>query len=303
MFNLIRNEWMKILNRPGTYVMAGLLIAVVMALSFILSYDFEEERTWQELIVEDSEYIQEIEITGISQGEYVEGQLAINDYRLANDLPPNSDSIWTYLDNIFVLITMVGLFTIIIASGIVASESSWGTIKLLMIRPIPRWKILLSKFITVATFGLAMIGILVTISVILGFILFDTGGTLTHLSYENGVVVEGNMLAYLMKGYMFKSINVILLATMSFMISAVFRNSSMALGISLFLYFVGGTATGFIAMYYDWAKYSLFANTDLSRSYPLVEGMTMTFSVIMILIYFALFVTLAFTVFTKRDIA
>ncbi|MEW9503379.1 ABC transporter permease, partial [Jeotgalibacillus marinus] len=46
--------------------------------------------------------------------------------------------------------------------------------------------------------------------------------------------------------------------------------------------------------------------TDLSQyetGYLIVEGMTMPFSVMMILIYFALFVTLAFTVFSKRDIA
>ena len=94
---------------------------------------------------------------------------------------------------------------------------------------------------------------------------------------------------------------------MAFMISAAFRNSSLAIGTSLFLYFVGGTATSFLAANFDWAKYSLFANTNLSRyemgGMPFVEGMTMTFSVIMILIYFSLFVTLAFTVFTKRDIA
>ncbi|MEW9503436.1 ABC transporter permease, partial [Jeotgalibacillus marinus] len=280
MFNLIRNEWMKILHRPGTYVMAGLLALIVIGTAFLLSADFGQgsERTWQESLVTQNEYYQEmIETEG--DDPYWEEQLAINDYRLANDLPPNSTtSIWAFLENSsYSLPTVIGLFVIILASGIVASEFSWGTIKLLMIRPIARWKILLSKFITVATFGLAMIGISVTLSVILGFILFDTG-TLTRLSYENGSVIESSMFIYLIKVYLFKSINVILLATMAFMISAVFRNSSLAIGISLFLYFVGVTATQFIAMHSDWAKYILFANTDLSQyetGYLIVEGMTM----------------------------
>jgi len=36
---------------------------------------------------------------------------------------------------------------------------------------------------------------------------------------------------------------------------------------------------------------------------PMVEGMSMTFSIIMLLIYFAVFQLLAFTVFKKRDVA
>ncbi|MEW9500532.1 ABC transporter permease [Jeotgalibacillus marinus] len=313
MFNLIRNEWMKILHRPGTYVMAGLLIlAVIISTVLFLFIDSTfgegEEITWQQSLEMDNEQIQETLETG-GYDPYIpsaEGALAINEYRLANDLPPNSaKSIWTYLENNSFMLALVGLFAIIMASGIVAGEFSWGTIKLLMIRPIARWKILLSKFMTVATFALAMSGILVILLLILGFVFYDSGTT-TRLIYENGSVVEGSMIPYLVKVYIFNSIDVILLATMAFMISAVFRNSSMAIGISLFLYFVGGSATGFIAMYYDWAKYSLFANTNLSlyeMGMPVVEGMTMTFSVIMILIYFTLFVTLAFTVFTKRDIS
>lgn len=57
---------------------------------------------------------------------------------------------------------------------------------------------------------------------------------------------------------------------------------------------------------YDWAKFILFANTDL-RQYttgtPLVEGMTMTFSIVMLLIYFALFAFLSLYIFKKRDVA
>ena len=59
-------------------------------------------------------------------------------------------------------------------------------------------------------------------------------------------------------------------------------------------------------MKFDWAKYVLFANTDLMQYFegiPMVEGMTLTFSVIMIVIYFILFQSLAYVVFKKRDVA
>ena len=59
-------------------------------------------------------------------------------------------------------------------------------------------------------------------------------------------------------------------------------------------------------MKFDWAKYILFANTDLMQYFegvPMVEGMTLTFSVIMIVSYFILFQSLAYMVFKKRDVA
>ncbi len=93
---------------------------------------------------------------------------------------------------------------------------------------------------------------------------------------------------------------------MAFMISAVFRNSSLATGLSIFLLFMGGTITAIIATKYSLAKYILFANTDLTQymdGAPLVEGMTAGFSIIMLLIYFGVFQLLAFLVFTRRDIA
>ncbi|WP_227396767.1 ABC transporter permease [Jeotgalibacillus aurantiacus] len=306
MFNLIRNEWMKLFSRVATYIMIGLLVVAVagstVIYAFISNMEETEGGSWQAQLETQNAQIEAGEAFVMDP----EAQVAINNYALENDIEPNtSGTAWSYLENNALLISLIGLFAIIVASGIVASEFSWGTIKLLMIRPISRWKILLSKFLTVGAFGMLLVAITAVLSIILGFIFFDSGSSV-RLAYVDGVVEESNMIFYLVKIYFYSSIDVILLTAMAFMISAVFRNSSLAIGISLFLLFVGGTVTSFIAMYYDWAKYSLFANTSLAMyemNMPIVEGMTMTFSVIMILIYFAIFMVLAFTVFTKRDIA
>ncbi|KIL53380.1 hypothetical protein KP77_03560 [Jeotgalibacillus alimentarius] len=315
MFNLMRNEWMKLFSRAATYVMIGAIvlaaIAATVIMLFINSLGSDQNLTWQEQLQADNERLEQMIETGEAgfMGDDPAERIAINEYALENDIAPNSMNIsgtfWSYLENSTFLLSLIGLFAIIVASGIVASEFSWGTIKLLMIRPIARWKILLSKFITVGAFGLFLVVITAIISVILGLIFFDPGSPV-RLVFEDGQVVEKSMAAYVVRLYIFNSLDVIMLTTMAFMISAVFRNSSLAIGISLFLLFVGGTATGFIAAYYDWAKFSLFANTNLSQyemNMPIVEGMNMQFSIIMLVIYFAVFMTLAFTVFTKRDIA
>ncbi|WP_412733843.1 ABC transporter permease subunit [Heyndrickxia acidicola] len=233
--------------------------------------------------------------------------LELNQYRLDHNMSPDENSVWTFINANITLISFTGLFTIIVAAGIVASEFNWGTIKLLLIRPVSRFRILLSKYITVILFGLLLLAVLFVFSGIIGAILFG-GGTAsnTHLAYVNGHVEEQNIILFLIKTYLLKSIDIVMLATMAFMISAVFRNSSLAIGISIFLLFMGTTVTVAIAQKYDWAKYILFANTDLTQYFdgnPIISGMTMGFSIVMLIIYFVVFHLLAFGIFTKRDVA
>jgi ABC-2 type transport system permease protein len=58
---------------------------------------------------------------------------------------------------------------------------------------------------------------------------------------------------------------------------------------------------------YKWAKYLLFVNTDLSPYFmggkPPFEGMTLGFSVTVLVVYWLLFYLIAWLLFTKRDVA
>ncbi|MGD7021606.1 ABC transporter permease [Rossellomorea vietnamensis] len=315
MFNLIKNEWIKIFSRPGTYVMIGLLVLLIIgagsAMKFIGAADTPEGDWKQEAqanIEGDKQILEENQGMPAFNKQLAEERIAINEYRLENDIEPVSgENMWSFVNFNANFIDIVGLFAIIIAAGIVAGEFTWGTIKLLLIRPISRTKILLSKYITVLLFGAALLATLFVLSAIVGAIFFGGGGSQPHLVYIDGTVQEQSMLFFSIKNYLLSTISITMMATMAFMISAVFRSSSLAIGISLFLLFMGSTATGFIAMKYDWAKYSLFANTDL-RMYTgampkLVEDMTLGFSITVLLIYFVIFHLLAFIVFNKRDVA
>ena len=85
-----------------------------------------------------------------------------------------------------------------------------------------------------------LISVLFVFSSLLGFILFGTPETaVPYLNYFDGEITEQNMALHLVIFYAMKSINMIMLATMAFMISAVFRNSSLAIGLSIFFMFTG----------------------------------------------------------------
>ncbi|KPL60762.1 ABC transporter permease [Rossellomorea vietnamensis] len=315
MLSLIRNEWIKIFKRVGTFVMLGLLILIIGVTGAFTKYSdskAKEMNNWkQELsaqVESDKQMLSETPNLNKFIKKDTERRVAINEYRIENDIEPKvKETTWTFVEMNANIVLVVGLFTIIVAAGIVASEFSWGTIKLLLIRPISRTKILLSKYFTVILYGMSMLLLLFVVSLLLGLILFGGTDQSTHLAFVDGKVVEQSIVGYLIKTYLLQTVNIVMMATMAFMISAVFRSSSLAIGISLFLLFVGGNATSLLALKFDWAKYSLFANTDLTQytgfTPPLVDGMTMGFSITMLIIYFIIFQLLAFLVFNKRDVA
>ncbi|QED46247.1 ABC transporter permease [Cytobacillus dafuensis] len=317
MGKLIINEWVKVFRRIGTLIMIALIVLFVIGfggLSKVLDNQNppQENTQWkQELekqLLSDRSALEDIGQRNANLKMYYERQIAIKEYQLENDIPPQTEThMWTFVNEAQAIISFAGLFTIIIAAGIVSSEFSWGTIKLLLIRPYGRSSILLSKYITVILYGFFFLAILYTLSVLVGFVLFGAPAEeVSHLAYINGEVVERNIVVHLISQYLLSSIDVLLVATMAFMISTVFRNSSLAIGLSLFLLFTGSTATMLLASKFEWTKYFLFANTNLTVYFdgvPPVEGMTLSFSIMMLIIYFAFFHLLAFLLFNKRDVA
>ncbi|WHY76303.1 ABC transporter permease [Neobacillus sp. WH10] len=315
MVNLIKNEWMKIFKRPGTFVMIGMLIVAITLVGIVVKSQqndkkFVQDKNWEQVLQEENNALkQQMAQSKIkTEQQFFKKEIAINDYRIEHHIPPKEKyTVWSFVKDTSQLIMLAGLFIIIVSAGIVASEFNWGTVKLLLIRPINRTKILLSKYLTVLLFALFIMAILFVFSTALGAILFGMPDkAIPYLNYYNGQVTEQNIVVHLLIYYGLSSIDTIMLVTMAFMISSVFRNSSLAIGLSLFLLFTGAQFTTLLAMKFDWAKYILFANTDLMQYFegtPMVEGMTLSFSVIMLLVYFAIFQFLAFYVFKKRDVA
>lgn len=294
--------------------MIGLIVLFVIGFGGVSKFTEQPNKPntqWkqnlQEQLANDRAALEEMGGKNSNLKMYYERQIAIKEYQLNHDIAPQTEiHMWSFVSNAQALITFAGLFTIIIAAGIVSSEFSWGTIKLLLIRPISRSKILLSKYITVLLYGVFFLTIIFTLSALIGFVLFGAPTeSISHLAYTNGEVVERNLVLHLIGQYFLSSIDLLLVATMAFMISAVFRNNSLAIGLSLFLLFTGNTITMLLASKFQWTKYFLFANTNLNVYFdgvPPVEGMTLSFSIIMLLIYFICFHLLSFGLFRKRDV-
>ncbi|WP_175287001.1 ABC transporter permease [Salinicoccus roseus] len=316
-FDLVRNELTKIYVLKSTWAMYLFLVALVI-FSLIMNTvtdSVDSETTYSddwktELQEENQTLMEEIETEG-EEDPFIESTnmslIEQNTYHLENDIRPYGYHAGNFvLFNLFTT-SLVSLVVIIIAGGIVANEFRWGTIKQLLIRPISRSGILLSKYITVLLFTLFTLLFLVATSIIVGLIAYGLPAINPEIivTRPDGMSSNG-MLSEIVMQYGFKVLNIIILATFGFMISSIFRSSSLAIALSMFLMFAGTTAAQALAQY-TWSKYILFANTDLSVYFtpygPIREEMTVGFSVGVIAVYMVIFIIAAWAVFTKRDVA
>ncbi|MCM3741310.1 ABC transporter permease [Oceanobacillus luteolus] len=309
--NLIQNELIKIYRLKSTWAMYIIVGIIIVGLGiFIKSYGeymTYEEDSWRETLEAENQSLldESEEFPGIA--EFNQSLIEQNNYYLENDIIPVSYGAWQFVMENEMLLSLVSLFTIIVAAGILANEFRWGTIKLLLIRPISRTKILIAKYSSVLLFSFITAFFVLFFSWIVGLILFGFDGMNPHIVLEKNEGIEYvSVIGEILTGYGFSLINLLMMATFAFMISAIFRNSALAIGLAIFLMLAGNQIV-FFFIERDWAKYILFANTDLSQyvngNTPLMEGMTLGFSVTMLVIYYVIFVALSWVFFTKRDVA
>ena len=210
-------------------------------------------------------------------------------------------SSWDAISQLSFLYYLATIFAAVVAADIVAGEFTWGTIKLLLIRPWTRTKVLASKLLALILFTLLITVVFFLASSLISFAMYPENTT--SLMYSDDV----SPLAYMLEDILYRYIDLLVIALFSFMISAVFRSSGIAIGLSMFILFTGGIFTMlFNPVRYPWAKYTLFVNMDLSQyrgGQEGVAGMTLGFSITVLLSYVLLFLLVSWLVFKKRDVA
>ncbi len=301
---------MKLYSRFATWSMYIILAGILLVGALIVFiFGEENEQTygddWKGQLAQENEELLEMNEDVGFVG--FDSEIAVNEYHIENDVKPHPYDAWQFTLENAGLSMIISLFTIIVAAGIISNEYRWGTIKLLLIRPISRTKILLSKFVSVLLFSVTMLVFLFIISLVIGAIFFGINGWNPNLVQMGANEVEEvSIFAEIFTQYGLNMVNLVMMATFAFMISTLFRSSAMAIGLAIFLMFTGNTIIGFVAEY-DWAKYILFANTNLNQyigsGSPIIDGMTLGFSITVLVVYFVLFLLVSWLTFTKRDIA
>ena len=304
MLKLIQNEWMKLWAKKSSWIIIVLLALIVILPAIIDSQvsDYDDGLTWQQREQENIKMNEQF-YEDYEDQVYLD-QIQISQYRLDNNVPPDYGyTTMSYVDYGVSLMVVVTLFTVIIAAGIVSTEFSSGTIKMLLTRPVSRAKVLTSKLLTVFIYGLLLYVFTLVLSYLTGAIVFDNAQNI-NLVIENGQVVEQSMNNDIFKTAVYSFGDFFMSILFAFMIGSVFRSSSLAIGLTMGISFLGSMLVLFLSRY-EIVKYIWITHSDLTQHLTgnfIVEGITMPFSLTVLAIYAAIFLFVSYFVFMKRDI-
>lgn len=206
---------------------------------------------------------------------------------------------------VFIIVVIV-----MIAGTIVSEEFNKGTIKLLLVKPYTRNKILLAKFLTVLIISAFVIISTILMQTLVGGILFGFESLLEPVVVYNlstNAIQEINIFAYLGIQTLAQLPIIILLATLAFALSTIFSNSALAITISLLGYMSTSIINQLVIVYkLTFMKYFATMNWDLSQylfgGLPNMEGMNLGTSIIVNVVYLIVMLIPTFIIFKKRNI-
>ncbi|MBD2867953.1 ABC transporter permease [Paenibacillus arenilitoris] len=208
-----------------------------------------------------------------------------------------------------ILFMLLTIFAVVIAASSVAEEFASGTIKLLLIRPWSRSKILLSKYVSIMLFAVLLAAVLFASTWLINWICFGINSAVSLDETQQMLLFPGSSgpFAYMLMYYGMKLLSLAVTLTLAFMISTIFRSGALAIGLSLFL-LLGVNNFVLLLGYleYEWIDYLLFMHLDLTKyigATRLEDGSNLWFSLGILGAYYVIFVALTWYVFNKRDVA
>lgn len=215
---------------------------------------------------------------------------------------------WSFVNATLNVSVILIAFIAAVVGDIMAGEFSSGTIKMLLTQTSTRSRIFASKYLASLLYALLFALYMFVISYVIGGLFFGFGGAGTAYHYVNASHQTTAMAlsSYVLMQYGFLFVQIIIMMTIAFMISAIFRSSALAITISILAFVIGSVLVQELARYYSWVKYILFANTDLSQYFvggPVIHGSTLGFSITMLALYFIVMMVLSWILFAKRDVA
>ncbi|MFC0189726.1 ABC transporter permease subunit [Fictibacillus aquaticus] len=325
MTSLVHNEMLKLLRKKRLYV----IILIIAFLVPLFTYaQFKQIQTAAEKLGTDdwrTRLQQEIVDTQnrLSSSriqdewrKFLKVRLTQQQYYLDNDINPQAPGAPTFM-RVFAensIDLLLPLLVMVVAADLVSSEASGGTIKLLLTRPVQRWRILLSKYLALllsVSFIVLMVGIL---SYLISGIVFGYGGW--NLPLLTGFSVQGDELVtnsvhmvpqwqYILMEFGLVWFVCVAVGTLTFMLSVLLRSTAAVMGIMLASLIAGAILVNMVSSW-ESAKYFFMVNLQLTNyvsgmALP-IEGMSLGFSMAVLAVWTIAALVISFVVFTKRDV-
>lgn len=230
-------------------------------------------------------------------------------YKIENNIKESNDTpsiIKSYFESTGILFIII--VSLMISGTIVSEEFNKGTIKLLLVRPYSRRKILLAKIIAcfiaiiISTLAIMLIEI-----IILGIGFGNIDVPILIYNFNTNTVMEMNILKYILIEFINIFPEIIILTLISLLFGTVLTNSATAIVISILTYMLSSLVITLAeTLEKQWLKIIPMLNWDLTQylygRLPKIEGMTITFSILVCIITIAIILVIAFENFTRKNI-
>lgn len=325
MTNLVYNEMVKMIRKKRLWVIA--LILLVLIPIFTYAQYRTTQNTIKQLGTSDWRAVLQQQIvdqqnrlasTRVPEEwkNYIKLNIQQQQYYLDHDINPTAPGAPTFVRKFVedAITLFFPLLVVILAADIVSSEHASGTIKLLLTRPVPRWKICLSKYIAL----LLSVSFMLLLTVVLGYLL--SGLIFGYNGWSLKVMIGFSQQAdqlnvdhvqlipqwkYILMAYGLAWFSCLTVATISFMVSVLMKNTASSMGVMLAAV-ISGSLLSQLAPNWSALKYLAFTHlnlTDYLEGQPLMlENVTLPFSLMVLSVWSIAALAIAFLSFTKRDV-
>ncbi|MFD2672982.1 ABC transporter permease [Marinicrinis sediminis] len=322
---LVRNEVLKIWKKKRFFVILAILLVLIPIFTYA---QFKVATNLQDQIGSDdwkiqlqekvNDYTDRINSPRMlpEWKEYLKVQIQIMQYHIDSDVNPESPNGVTFTREF--LKNSVGLFLplmiLVIASDLISSEHAQGTIKLLLTRPVRRWKVLTSKLLALMLYVSLSVIALVTLSYVIAGAVFGFSGW--NMPVLTGFQVVGDTvdtsMVQLVDQWQFILMEMglawyssLVVGILAVMVSILIRSTAAGMGIMLAT-LIAGTILTNMASSWESAKYFFMVNLEtviyLTGQKPPIAGMDLGFSLSILTMTAAVSILISYLFFTKKDI-
>ncbi|TGE33398.1 ABC transporter permease [Desulfosporosinus sp. Sb-LF] len=332
MFSLIENEVIKMISKKRLVFVLAILVVLISVFAYGQQKTLERTKAqlsqrmgvtatddWRKLANQ-----QLIDLKNRLDSPYADDKSKSSlrvrmeqlQYNVNNNINPLEQSAAKFTTKFMeqAIFLFLPLLIIMLSADMVSGEASSGTIKLLLVRNVPRWKILLSKYLTLVILEIVVIFFSFVLSTIISGFFFGFGGWLAPVAtgfkvlagkLDTTTVLNVPQWRYSLMVYALAFFVSVVVGSISFMISILVKSTAASIGIIMSTLVAGNFISYFLT---DWkiTRYMFMVNlrlTDyLSGSFQPIEGMTMLFSITVLLGWAIASILISFVYFTKQDI-
>lgn len=320
---LVQNEAMKLWLKKRFYVIILILLFLIPVFTYaehkVVSNQAEHFADWRNQILQQVADLENTLSSDRIPEEWKRSRrVAVQQlqYYLDRDINPSEPSgvqfTREFLGNSITL--FIPMLVSAIGSDIVSGERTSGTIKMLLTRPVKRWKILFSKLCALTLYVSLTIAVTVILCYLISGFVFGYGGWSSPIL--TGFRIAGSAIdsssVYAMQQWRFLLMqaglcwfSAMTVAVLGLMASVLIRSTAASM-VTMMASIIAGTILSSMSSSWTSAKYLFSVNLKLTGylegTPPPIEGMTLPFSFAVLAIWGAAALAVSFRVFTKGDI-